>query len=195
MNTGNKRRLFCKSPFIVMEGKFMQPDIVPILDSLKVRVSKGYTLIQEEYTGDLIDVEFRWNNPASKEEIESFTEKTGWVLPESYKEFLSMHNGAGLFISETHQFCLHSIEEIMQYHASRDNTFPPSWYHMGTFYGHGEYMYIDSEKVKNGREDYIIIIGVGERTELLEGFERWLDRLILSQGNRFWSWNEGVERK
>jgi hypothetical protein len=120
----------------LMEGKFMQPDIVPILDSFKVRVSKGYTLIQEEYTGDLINVEFQWNEPASKEEIESITEKTGWVLPNSYKDFLSIHNGAILFMSETHQFCLHSIEEIMQYHASRDNTFPPSWYHMGTFYGH-----------------------------------------------------------
>ncbi|MGZ0050068.1 SMI1/KNR4 family protein [Brevibacillus gelatini] len=93
----------------------MKLDIVPILDSLKVRVSKDYTLIQEEYTGDLIDVEFRWNNPASKEEIQSFTKKTGWVLPENYKNFLSMHNGAILFMSETHQFCLHSIEEIEKY--------------------------------------------------------------------------------
>ena len=71
----------------LMEEKFMNPDIVPILDSLKVRVSKGYSLIQEEYTGDLIDVEFQWNEPASKEEIESFTEKTGWVLPEATRNF------------------------------------------------------------------------------------------------------------
>ncbi|RNB53460.1 SMI1/KNR4 family protein [Brevibacillus gelatini] len=177
----------------LLEGSLMKPDIVPILDALKVRLSKGYTLIQEEYTGDLIDVEFQWNEPASKEEIESFTDKTGWVLPDSYKEFLSIHNGAGLFISETHQIFIHSIEEIMQYHASRDKTYPPSWYHVGTFYGHGEYMYIDSEKVKNGREDYIIIIGVGEVTELPVGFETWLSRLIVSQGNRFWSWDNRIE--
>ena len=104
-----------------------------------------------------------------------------------------MHNGAGLFISETHQIFIHSIEEIMQYYSSRDSTYPPSWYHVGTFYGHGEYMYIDSEKVKNGREDYIIIIGVGEVTELPVGFETWLSRLIVSQGNRFWSWDNRIE--
>ncbi|WP_064199898.1 SMI1/KNR4 family protein [Brevibacillus brevis] len=176
----------------------MKLDIIPILDSLKERVSKGYTLIQEEYTGDLIDVEFRWNNPASKEEIESFTEKTGWVFPESYKKFLSIHNGAILFMSETHQFCLHTIKEVEKYYnefqVSRDKkTYPPNWYHMATFYGYGEYMFIDSEKVKNGREDYIIIVGVGVISELPINFETWLDRIILSQGNRFWSWDNRIE--
>jgi hypothetical protein len=129
--------------------------------------------------------------PANKEELDNFTKATGWKLPEGYKKFLNLHNGANLFLDVdcTASILLYPLIEIIKYYNKYNmyyaGAYPRNWYMIGTYQGYGEYIFIDSDKVNNGQEDYLVYVQVGNIVNI---FETWLDRLIVCQGERFWLW-------
>ncbi|MCM1316149.1 MAG: SMI1/KNR4 family protein [Prevotella sp.] len=57
---------------------------------------------------------FKWNQPTKKEQIESFEIRTGYTLPDEYKEFLLQSNGGTIFKTEFEDdgYKLLGIDEI-----------------------------------------------------------------------------------
>jgi hypothetical protein len=164
------------------------------LDALKKRLGSENFLTIQQSNGQLIDVNYIWNAPANKEELDNFTKVTGWKLPEGYKEFLNLHNGANLFLDDdcTASILLYPLTEIINYYNEYNmyyaGAYPRNWYMIGMYQGYGEYIFIDSDKVNNGQEDYLVYVQVGNIGNIPLNFETWLDRLIVCQGERFWLW-------
>jgi hypothetical protein len=163
--------------------------------ALKGRIAKNQTFIQQE-GGESFEVDFVWNEPASEAEILSLIETTGWMIPKDYQEFLLLHNGASLFKAEMSAMKLHSIKELLTYFEEYEEfykyAYPKSWYMIGTYHGYGEYLFIDSERVKQGNRDYLVIVEEGDIQRIPLNFEEWLDRFIVCQGEHFWSWNREI---
>ncbi|WP_058301950.1 SMI1/KNR4 family protein [Gorillibacterium timonense] len=65
--------------------------------SLKKRLTASNTLIVQNEGGYLDEVGFEWNTPTKDKEIQKFETDNGVRLPESYKQFLLISNGATLF--------------------------------------------------------------------------------------------------
>ncbi|MGE7270242.1 SMI1/KNR4 family protein [Brevibacillus panacihumi] len=161
-----------------------------VLNTLKSRVEQNQTIVQL-LNGECAEVSFYWEEPASVKEIEEVNQKIGWSIPEEYKSFLLMHNGASLFINDGGTMRLYPLNEIVDYYnESQENNYghPAHWYLIGVYHGVAEYLYIDSERVKQGRKDYLIFESIGDFTRLKCDFEEWLDRLIVCQGEQFWLW-------
>lgn len=51
-----------------------------------------------------INLGFKFNSPATQSEIQRCEEELGFILPDSYKEFLKFSNGANLFCSDQPRF-------------------------------------------------------------------------------------------
>ena len=64
---------------------------------LRERTSARNTVSYTNVFGETIEVGFKWKNPASEEQINQFQSKNNINLPESYKEFLKVSNGAVIY--------------------------------------------------------------------------------------------------
>jgi len=136
-----------------------------------------------------MEVEFAFHEPATEQEIQSFTDRTGIQLPEDYQAFLRMHNGAVLlkpwFGGEMELFHLAEVENkrgIVGY-------FLDHWYPIAGQNGH--FLMIDGEKANRGEKDYLMWWDssiVDDAKHLNLNFEIWIDRFIVSQGSMFWYW-------
>ncbi|WP_338018899.1 SMI1/KNR4 family protein [Brevibacillus agri] len=132
-----------------------------------------------------------FNPPAPESKFEQFSKDTGWSLPAGYKDFLSVHNGARLFrhIKNGGGYELLSLEEIKENHL---DYMPKHWYPISI--NNGDYIFIDSNRVKEGRDDYLVRFDhdndvspqIGSHMKM--NFENWLERLIIAQGTEFWHW-------
>lgn len=66
------------------------------LDKLMTRLTNNTLKIQNE-NGYYGEVGFEWNDPVSDNEITRFENDNNILLPESYKQFIKISNGATLF--------------------------------------------------------------------------------------------------
>ena len=61
-----------------------------------------------------------------------------------------------------------------------------------TWLGDCDILAFDLNKSKNGSNDYIIDGEQGEQVEewvnIKGNFEKWIDRLIVAQGAKYWRW-------
>lgn len=64
-----------------------------------------------------VELEFKFNAPANQDEIQCCEEELGFVLPNSYKEFLKFSNGANIFCSAKPRFEIISPEIISPWWA------------------------------------------------------------------------------
>jgi hypothetical protein len=155
-----------------------------ILDGLKQRLNKdNETLIQSTngycYTGKCI-----FNNPSTNEAIDNFVEKTDWSIPEEYREFLLIHNGANFFSFKYGCACyLNRLEQIIP-----DNIAPISkdFYPIGSYTDLGQVI-INSKRVREGRKDYMFLSS-NEIIDFKCDFITWFDRMIITQGINYWEW-------
>jgi len=156
------------------------------LDSLKKRLDNNESLLIQQDKGYVFNAKFSFNTPATQENIEEFCNQTGWTLPNDYQIFLKDNNGAKLFC-DPFGSCVHlySLEECIQNHLSyMEKEFIPIGYYLES------YLFIDSNRVKNNREDYLLWFESGGKNyrELSINFATWLDRLVMAQGAVFWDW-------
>lgn len=160
------------------------------LHSLKKRLEENNQMI-EVYCGEgyVEKCTCKFNEPATLEEIAAFEEKTGWVIPEDYKNFLLITNGCRLFDhpeygGENH---LYSLDEIISYAV--DEPFEGRY---TIAYLYGDHLVIDSNLYQKGHPNYLLvkdkIASFKDAFELHMNFELWFDRFIISQGSKFWTW-------
>lgn len=171
---------------------FLNSFIEKSLKALQSRLDSENSLVIQREEGYIYNVEFEFNSPTSIEEINRFTEKTGWHLPDDYKEFLLLHNGAHLFSDVKYGggYQLLALDEIHQEYVEYLDDAPKNWYPISI--DNGDYIFIDSLKVEDGKKDYLIRFQADEPVEhalkLNMNFETWLDKLIVCQGLEFWLW-------
>ncbi|NOU75539.1 hypothetical protein GC098_29890 [Paenibacillus sp. LMG 31458] len=169
----------------------MNQMVYKTLESLKARIEKSPTMYFQRGSGHLMPCSFSFYKPTSEENILTFFEETGFHIPESYKDFLMLNDGAILFndISEyaNGAWAIFGLEDILDYIEQKeasDNLYVIAKYD-------STLIYIDSSRVKAGREDYIFVGSayVPDAEDIVLNFELWFERLVVSQGSFFWDWN------
>lgn len=120
------------------------------LDGLKKRLVDRKLTIQGEM-GRVEEVRFSFNEPATEEEIQDFSRRTGFRLPDDYRAFLRHCDGATLFrpwYGGQMELCrLSEVENKL----GIVGFFPEHWYPIGRQDGH--FLMIDAEKAKKGERD------------------------------------------
>ncbi|MCM3169063.1 SMI1/KNR4 family protein [Peribacillus frigoritolerans] len=144
------------------------------------------------YEGEVREITCSFNSEAATAEIEKFENENSIKLPEDYKEFLTLHNGARIYesIEEDGEKLgdgleIFSLDEIKQYQEIEylsEHGIPIA--HLLN----DCYLILDTEKLKSGDPNYLNILEFTELSSLNLNFEIFLDRFIISQGEAFWSW-------
>ncbi|TYR80599.1 SMI1/KNR4 family protein [Priestia megaterium] len=158
--------------------------------SLKKRLWENNDVI-EIYGGDgyLYKTTCSFYEGTTEESISNFEKRWNVAVPADYREFLQLTNGCRLFDDcygggETEMY---SIENIQNY---RYEDAYEGCYTIG--YTYQDQIVIHSERYKQGNPHYIMVKGhldqFHEARCLHMNFEQWLDRFIMSQGNKFWDW-------
>jgi len=166
--------------------------------SLKKRLSDNNILCVQNERGFIMEAEFEWNTPASDSDIFEYERNNNVSLPESYKEFLKISNGAILFKDKQYgqwgcKICgineLNIVNEKVR--AIRGN-FPDSWLVFATWLGDTDLLIFDLSKYNSGEKKYILDgdeCDSEDEFDYINGdFEKWLDRLIVAQGSKYWRW-------
>ena len=165
--------------------------------SLKERLSAENTLIVQNERGFIMETEFEWNPPAAEADILKYEKEASTTLPESYKNFLKLANGAVLFRDKKYgQWgCrIYGTTElsIINEKVRTWRNFPDSWLVFATWLGDQDLLIFDMDKYHSGVKNYIVDgdeCDTEDEFSYIKGdFETWLDRLIIAQGTKFWRW-------
>ncbi|MCM3576499.1 SMI1/KNR4 family protein [Mesobacillus subterraneus] len=141
--------------------------------------------------GKTSNVTCKFNSPVSVIDIEQLELQTGLTLPDDYKHFLLLHNGATLFddVEYGGECYLYDIELVLENYQDSLGNYPNEWLTIG--YHYGEEIVLDCNKVRNGDKYCIMHRGASEPNGVAYGlklsFELWLDRLIICQGLNYWN--------
>ena len=168
-----------------MEDKNLsKPSFANVLNGLKTRLNDTNLLTIQSSDGHLYNMSFKFNAPVDEDVINS-TEN----LPEDYKNFLRLHNGADFFSWEYGtSFYIYSLEEALSVlEKVKTGIYVPmeykdDWFPIGYVQDIGG-VYIDLSSDKN----YLILMGIPVY-ELLCDFPTWLDRMIRANGEMYWEW-------
>lgn len=161
------------------------------LNYLKQKLEeKGFFEIYQG-EGRVSNVTCKFNDPASLIELEQFEIHTGLSLPDDYKQFLLLHNGASFFddVNFGGECYLYDIGLVLENYQDMLGDFPSGWITIG--YHYGEEILMDCDMYKIGdryclmHRDACEPCGVAYSLKL--SFELWLDRLIICQGLNYWN--------
>ncbi|MGN7393407.1 SMI1/KNR4 family protein [Peribacillus frigoritolerans] len=147
--------------------------------------------ISEE--GEVGSVSCSFNAPIQTTEIEMFERENNIKLPEDYKAFLTLHNGARIYelIDDEddiniggglHLFSLDEVKEAQELELMEGLGIP-----IGHLLGDC-YLILDTEKLKVGDPNHLNILEFTELASPNLNFEIFLDRYVISQGVVFWDW-------
>lgn len=162
------------------------------LSGLKKLLDKNEQMKTISEEGEVGSVSCSFNAPIQTTEIELFERENNIKLPEDYKAFLTLHNGARIYelIAEDdiniggglEIFSLDEIKEYQEIEYLSEHGIPIA--HLLN----DCYLILDTEKLKSGNPNYLCIMEFTELSSLNLNFEIFLDRYIISQGEVFWSW-------
>lgn len=168
------------------------------IDNLKKRLDGNGQLLVQHERGDLFLTRFEFEMGASHEEIQSCEQAIGCTLPEDYHKFLTIYNGAELFIEVTYNLSslqINSTEKLVEYVREYQNkqnnlhtAYPSHWLLFASYHGFGEYLFLD---MKNANT--IIVLGDGWKRTLDLSFSQFLERIIITNGAAFWHWGNILE--
>ncbi|MCI2256170.1 SMI1/KNR4 family protein [Domibacillus sp. PGB-M46] len=172
---------------MLTEGSIVQKT----LNALKTRLEQNDNVIDvQSEQGHVYKATCTFNHPASDEEINDFENKTGLILPPDYKAFLRITNGCRLFNDIEHggEIELYSLEQILELNEHYDEL--DGCYDIAYIYQ--DNIVINSKLYSENQKNYLLWKDHTEQfTEaepLQMNFELWLDRFVMSQGEKFWSW-------
>ena len=166
--------------------------------SLKNRLSDDNTLCVQNEKGLVMDAELEWNAPATDFDIIEYEKEKNIELPEQYKTFLKISNGATLFKDKEYcqwgcKICgLHELDIVNKKARTIHEDLPNTWLVFATWLGDSDMIIFDMNKYNSARKNYIID---GDECDSIEDynyingdFEKWIDRLIVAQGAKYWRW-------
>lgn len=165
------------------------------LTSLKERLINTPIIKGQRELGYLFECSFVFHNACTEERINEFTEETAFEIPQGYREFLLIHDGAILFQDESGQsnpsWIIFGIDDIIDYlniHPVPKHLYPIAKYDQTV-------VFVNGDRVSEGREDYLFDRSIYdsidcEGVDIKLNFELWFERLIVSQGSHFWFWNQ-----
>lgn len=161
-------------------------NIKNILDGLKKRLDENNEVLVQNLGGNCYLGKCIFKEPTTNENINRFEVETGWKIPEEFREFLLIHNGAEFFLDEYGgTFGINSLDFIIteyNYAPLHENFYP-----IGSYVDLGQIL-INSKRVKEGRKDYMFLVGGIGLIDFKCDFETWLDRMIVTQGLSYWEW-------
>jgi hypothetical protein len=136
--------------------------------------------------------------PASPEKIQALENRLGMPLPDDYRRFLTLHDGAQLF----NQVCsfeptgeielggglwIFSLAEI----DACDFKSPEGWVPVASY--SKIIVIIDCNRYHNGTQNYLLVKTEEEpfyeANKIHCNFDLWLERMILTGGEKFWEWS------
>ncbi|MGC4379308.1 SMI1/KNR4 family protein [Fictibacillus sp. Mic-4] len=113
----------------------------------RLRLVNGKLILQSE-GGEVGEVICEFNESTNQENILSFEKNTGWKLPDDYKDFLLLHNGANIFDDPEYGggLELYRLEEIKNIHEEME--FPNHWCPIGYYQNGTGYVCIDTKQTE-----------------------------------------------
>ncbi|MDM5210675.1 SMI1/KNR4 family protein [Peribacillus sp. NJ4] len=162
------------------------------LSGLKELLNKKDQMKTVSDEGEVGNVSCSYNAPIKPTEVEMFESENNIKLPEDYKAFLTLHNGARIYelIDDDsvniggglHLFSLNEVKEAQELEIIGEQGIPIGHLLEDCF------LILDKEKLKVEDPNYLQILEFTELSSLNLNFEIFLDRYIISQGVPFWSW-------
>lgn len=162
------------------------------LETLKKTLHNNFPFPIQRNLGFYLNCSFSFSKPATAKEIDEFQIETNFFLPEDYKFFLTLHNGAELYKdvegveSHWHIFGIDEIQDALEKYPTPEHIYIIAKYDQTL-------ICINNKYVEQGRKDYLfdqsIYTCTQDNAEPIElNFELWFDRLLASQGSHFWLW-------
>jgi hypothetical protein len=144
--------------------------------------------------GNEWDAYFRFTLPATELEIAHIQSR--WYLPLSYRQFLTISNGASLFKDAQYGqwgFFLYGANDLIdkneQWHRLY-RSMPADYLVFAESFGDADFLIINTHHSEETDECTIIASDVGYELNtwptIAQSFAEWLHRLINSQGTKYW---------
>ncbi|TVX85531.1 SMI1/KNR4 family protein [Paenibacillus agilis] len=157
----------------------MSINIEHLINNFKNRFNSSNNLLIQDYDGDLQEVSYELNPPATLDEIKYFQQQADIQLPQEYIDFLLLHNGARFFTSnrgeDTSVYSLSQLKETLSFLDSTNKQLMPIAYGGST-----EYFY-DLSRVNE--DSYMFWSGGSTFFWMNMNFGEWLSLLLRSNGN------------
>ncbi|MDT8719669.1 SMI1/KNR4 family protein [Clostridium sp. 19966] len=165
---------------------------------LREKTSSRNTLNYTNIFGETIEVGFSWRNPALEEEIHDFESSNNIKLPESYKEFLKVSNGAIVYEDIEYGgsgYKILGLNEILTSTRARIE-----WGYdikdycivFAEVIGKSDFLLFDLKKNEDKGKNYILDGDAGysfDEWEYIKGdFSLFINRLITTNGSMYWRW-------
>ncbi|WP_413375631.1 SMI1/KNR4 family protein [Alkalihalobacillus sp. 1P02AB] len=167
-----------------------------VLKALKLRLDEN-NLLHVHRTSEVIPkMGFIFNEPITHHELEHLISKYNLTLPQEYRDFLLVHNGAKFFTDEYgDSFSLYSIEEMIhEKHLMEGycdiHYFLKSCYPIGYMTDFGTLL-LDHSKGKQSIKGNMLLHSI-ETINLNCDLKTWLERMIIAQGVAYWEWYSKV---
>lgn len=124
-----------------------------------------------------------FQTPATEAAITSFEKKTGCKIPEDYKKFLLFTNGVIFYGAG--DFRLFDIDEVLEVTMMME--YKKGIYIIGYFLE--DYIVVNSDEISTGKYLYFgPAIFATDFKPFEHNFEVFLDRLLMSQIQKYWDW-------
>ena len=167
--------------------------------SLKSRISDRGTITVQNEDGFVGEAGFEWRAPANDIQINDYETSRSVSLPYSFKEFLKISNGAVLFKDTIYGqwgckiLGVDELNNMAVQVKSWGYELKPEWIVFATWLGDCDMLVFDLSKCNSKNNDYILDGEQGEKVDdwdIIKGdFAKWIDRLIVSQGAKYWRWH------
>lgn len=165
------------------------------LEELFIRTQKKRELECMDLLGNVTKCTFEWNQPISLEKLKRLTAVYSLQLPEDYKKFLLMADGAVLYNDEENSgYQLFSLEESIKYTKKKRmcgyEGLKAQWLIFMVDLFDSNVLLFDMDKIENKR---YILDGIVEDSEkewnyLKWDFTKFMNLLFRTNGDNFWRW-------
>lgn len=127
----------------------MNTTVPLILSALKERLDQNNVLLIQDVGGSLLETKLIFNPPATEHEINQFFNEININVPNDFKSFLLLHNGARIFT----EIRLFGLEDIYRLYIQHDykSMLPEGWLPIGDDTT-GYKFYIDTTNIKNDKD-------------------------------------------
>lgn len=168
--------------------------IKELIQIFKSRLEQNNNELEVQTLGrEIINMRCSFNSPASKDMIDLLKNEFSSEFPQDYIDFLECCNGATLYIHP--QFgsenVIYTVQDVIDINTANK---PFNKVVVACIYD--DSIVIDLEKWRNGDSNYLLLCesmnNIEPSKKLYCNFEAWLERFILSQGNKYWYWS--IER-